>query len=162
MDPLAWLNPGRWVLYAAFIAALVLGYFAWADHIGDVREAKVVARYTAATAAESARNEKITADLQKRKDDALLQANARANANKAAADRLAAANVGLRNDLADQQRNLSTASSDAVRQYATTANTVFGECSAAIERLAGEAAGHATDSLMYQQAWPKSTPSEPR
>jgi hypothetical protein len=30
MNPLAWLNPGRWMLYAAFAAALALG--AWRVH----------------------------------------------------------------------------------------------------------------------------------
>ena len=45
MNPLTWLNPGRWLLYGALLAALVLGYFAWADHIGDVREAKVRTEY---------------------------------------------------------------------------------------------------------------------
>ena len=45
MNPLAWLNPGRWILYLALAAALVAGYFAWADHIGDKREAQVRAQY---------------------------------------------------------------------------------------------------------------------
>lgn len=45
MNPIAWLNPGRWMLYAALAAALVLGYFAWADYVGDVREAEVRAQY---------------------------------------------------------------------------------------------------------------------
>lgn len=45
MNPLTWLNPGRWLLYLALAAALVAGYFAWADHIGNVREAKVRAEY---------------------------------------------------------------------------------------------------------------------
>lgn len=45
MIPIAWLNPGRWMLYAALAAALVVGYFAWADHIGDVREGQVRAQY---------------------------------------------------------------------------------------------------------------------
>ncbi len=45
MNPLTWLNPGRWMLYAALAVALVAGYFAWADHIGDVREEKVRAQY---------------------------------------------------------------------------------------------------------------------
>lgn len=155
MKYLEWLNPGRWMLYAALAGALVLGYFAWADHIGDKREALVVAKIEKLRAAENARNAKITADLQKRKDDALTEANTRALANKAAADRLAAINRGLRNDLADQRRDLSTASLDAVRKYAATANAVFEGCSAEVERLAGEAAGHASDSLMYQAAWPK-------
>lgn len=152
---MSWLSPGRWLLYGALAAALVLGYFAWADHIGDKREAQVVAKIEKLRAAENARNAQITADLQKRKDDALTEANKRALANKAAADRLAAVNRGLRNELADQRDNLSTASLDAVRKYATTANAVFGECSTEVERLAGEAAGHASDSLMFQRAWPK-------
>lgn len=45
MNPLAFLSPGRWLLYLALAGALVLGYFAWADHIGDVREAKIRAQY---------------------------------------------------------------------------------------------------------------------
>ena len=155
MNPLMWLNPARWMLYLALAGALVAGYFAWADHIGDKREAKVLAKIETLRAAENAKNSQITADLQKRKDDALLEASNRANANKAAADNLAVVNRGLRNDLANQRSNLSTASLDAVRKYATAANSVFGECSAENERLAGEASGHASDSLMYQRAWPK-------
>lgn len=46
MKFLDWFASGRWMLYAAFAAALVVGYFAWAEHIGDQREAQVVARYT--------------------------------------------------------------------------------------------------------------------
>jgi len=42
---MSWLNPGRWLLYAGLAAALILGYFAWADHIGDVREDKIRAQY---------------------------------------------------------------------------------------------------------------------
>lgn len=45
MTPMMWFSPGRWVLYGALIAALVLAYFAWADRIGDKREAEVVDRY---------------------------------------------------------------------------------------------------------------------
>lgn len=41
MSALAWLSPGRWLLYLALAGALVLAYFAWADHIGDKREAQV-------------------------------------------------------------------------------------------------------------------------
>lgn len=155
MNPFAWFNPGRWVLYAALAAAVVVGYFTWADHIGDAREAKVLAKVAAARAAENAKNEKITSDWKKGKDNALTEANKRAQVAEAARDKLAAVNRGLRDELTDQRGKLSTASIVAVRQYAATANTVFGECSAAYERLAAEASGHASDSLMYQQAWPK-------
>lgn len=42
---LAWFNPTRWLLLAGMAFALTFAYFAWADHIGDVREAEVMARY---------------------------------------------------------------------------------------------------------------------
>lgn len=47
MNPPAWLNPGRWVIYLALAGALVAGYFWWADRIGDVREAEVRAEWDA-------------------------------------------------------------------------------------------------------------------
>ena len=40
-----WLSPSYWLTCAAIVAGLVLAYFAWADHIGDKREAQVVERY---------------------------------------------------------------------------------------------------------------------
>jgi hypothetical protein len=48
MNPLAWLNPGRWMLYAAFAAALALG--AWRVHhvIDQGGYDRAVAEYTAA------------------------------------------------------------------------------------------------------------------
>ena len=36
MNPLAWLNPGRWLLYGALLATLVLGYFTWRESQRDV------------------------------------------------------------------------------------------------------------------------------
>ena len=44
-----WLNPGRWLLYAAFIGALWLGYTAWADHQQGIGEARANARWQQAT-----------------------------------------------------------------------------------------------------------------
>lgn len=45
VSPFTWLDPYRWLLYLALFGALVLGYFAWADHVGDVRETKVRDQY---------------------------------------------------------------------------------------------------------------------
>lgn len=42
---MSWLSPYRWLLVGGLILALTLGYFAWADHIGDVREAKIRAQF---------------------------------------------------------------------------------------------------------------------
>ena len=61
----------------------------------------------------------------------------------------------LRDDLSSYRSQLPGASCDAVRSHAAALNTVFGECSRAIEGLAGQAQGHASDALTLQQAWPK-------
>ena len=39
------LNPGRWAMYLALIAALGLGYIAWEKHIRNDERSKVVAEY---------------------------------------------------------------------------------------------------------------------
>ena len=152
---MSWLSPYRWILIAAALAALVFGYFAWSDRIGDIREAKVLAKIEILRAAENDKNAQITADLQKRKDDALLKANTRALANKAAADRLAAVNRGLRDELANQRNNLSTASDDAVRKYATTSSELLAQCGAALADMARQADSHSSDVKLLQDAWPK-------
>jgi len=53
MNPLAWLSPGRWLLYGAFVAALVLGYFSWRTHERDVGAATVQARWDKDKAAQA-------------------------------------------------------------------------------------------------------------
>ena len=74
-----WLNPGRWLLYAAFIGALLLGYNAWADHQQGIGEGRANTRWQQATdklktearaklAAETAKADKATDELRKFKD----------------------------------------------------------------------------------------------
>ena len=43
MNPFALLNPGRWMLYAAAVAAAVAGYFAWQTHERDIGAAPYIA-----------------------------------------------------------------------------------------------------------------------
>lgn len=74
---------------------------------------------------------------------------------KADADAARAERDGLRDDLAGINSRLATASADAVRKYAAAANDVFEQCSRAYQGMAEAADGHAADSLMYQQGWPK-------
>ena len=69
-------------------------------------------------------------------------------------DRLRAAADGLRDDLATSSVQLPHASCPAVRDYATASTDVFQQCAIALERLAGQADGHASDSLTLQSAWP--------
>lgn len=61
---------------------------------------------------------------------------------------------GLRSDLTATRSAMPTASCDSIRQHATTLNTVFGECTAEIEGLAGQAQGHAIDTLKLLESWP--------
>lgn len=69
-------------------------------------------------------------------------------------DRLRAAADGLRNDRATAALRLPGATCQAARDYATAANNVFGECAIAIERLAGQADGHASDARTLSDSWP--------
>lgn len=152
---MSWPDPKQWLLIAVFCVAGLVGVKFWEGRLIAEGRHLEQADNAKRLLVENAKAQEKTAAWQKGKDDALYDANKRANAIKADADRLAAANRGLRDELTGQRRKLSTASSDAARTYAATANAVFGECSAEVERLAGEAAGHSSDSLMYQQAWPK-------
>lgn len=61
----------------------------------------------------------------------------------------------LRQQLATSRTRLSTATADAVREYADTLDDVLQQCSAQLERVARAADGHASDVLTLQQAWPK-------
>jgi len=92
---------------------------------------------------------------QKRKDDALIEANKRAQYNAVAADSARRAAVSLRDQLAAARADLSSATLDAARNYAAALSDVFGQCVDEYRGLAEKATGHASDSLMYQSAWPK-------
>lgn len=50
MNPMAWLNPGRRLLYLALSGALVLGYTTWRDRQQDIGEQRAIQRYEATLA----------------------------------------------------------------------------------------------------------------
>lgn len=95
-----------------------------------------------------------TAKLQAAKDKAEAAATTRQNALVAGARRVRAERDGLRDELAAARATLPNASCASVREHAATLNTIFGLCADRLEGLAGQAAGHASDSLKLQQAWP--------
>jgi hypothetical protein len=45
INPLAWLNPGRWLLYLALVAALSAGYMAWREHQRELGREEVRAEF---------------------------------------------------------------------------------------------------------------------
>jgi hypothetical protein len=117
-------------------------------------KAKQVLALAAANDAARAREQA----LQTKATEAINAASERAKKSQVAAAAVRSVNDSLRDDLNAARSDLSRASDAAVRKYAATAGAVFGECTAEVERLAGAAQGHATDSLMFQQAWPKDKP----
>lgn len=152
---MSWLSPARWLIVGGLIAALVLGYFAWADHIGDQREATVRAEYTAAAlvASEAARTKESAwqTQLTKAQDDATKRQI------KLAADAAAARHSAdsLRDDLRAVRGKLSEAARPALIEYASAGTELLAECSRSYTDLAEKADGHSADALMLLEAWPK-------
>jgi predicted PP-loop superfamily ATPase len=95
------------------------------------------------------------AAMERRKQEALDEANKIAQRNAAAAASARADADRLRNDLASASGSVSTATVTSLRNYTTTVNFIFAECVREIESLAKTADGHALDSRTLIGAWPK-------
>lgn len=65
---------------------------------------------------------------------------------------------GLRQLLATRRAELSNASCDACREYASTVSELLERGHEVLADVAGKADGHALDALICQQAWPVLTP----
>jgi len=103
-------------------------------------------------ATEAAMHESIR--LQRKKDEALNEANRIAQVNAKAAASVRIELDRLRRKLATAN-DLSTASCPSTRDYAATLSAVFGECATRIGELAEKADGHAADSRTLNGAFPK-------
>ncbi len=112
-----------------------------ADHATQLAKANAdaLARYTA---------------MERKKQEALDEANQIAQRNARAAATARADANRLRNQIASADR-VSTATVASLRSYTTTLTAVFGECVAEVEQLATTADGHALDSRTLNGAWPK-------
>jgi hypothetical protein len=93
--------------------------------------------------------------MERKKQEALNEANRIAQRNAAAAATARADADRLRNDLAASNASMPTATLASVRRYATAVNSVFAECVREVEDLAKKADGHALDSRTLVEAWPK-------
>lgn len=91
---------------------------------------------------------------QKRKDDALIESNKRAQKNAVAAANASTAVNGLRNELATARSDLSKATVEAVRNYAATCSSILGTMAESGAGIAAKADGHSSDSVMLEAAWP--------
>jgi hypothetical protein len=69
---------------------------------------------------------------------------------------------GLRDELAASRGELSRASCEAVRNRAAALTDVFDQCVGRYQGLAEKAGRHASDALMFSQAWPADQPPQPQ
>lgn len=92
---------------------------------------------------------------QKRKDDAIAEANKRANYNAAAATRARSAADSLRDELAAARTDLSNATESARAKYAAAVETVLGECSRELAEMGRLADQHSSDVKTLIDSWPR-------
>jgi predicted translin family RNA/ssDNA-binding protein len=143
----------NWRLWGALglVGALVAGYFWHAHQIDEVYKRG----YNAAKAEDRDAAVQLSMKLQKEKDDAVKAAEIRAAVLQGALARADAATGRVSDLLSEAQRRLATAPVEAVRDYATTANAVFGECVKEYRAMGAAAQGHANDVQTLIEAWPK-------
>ena len=143
-------------------AALSTGAYLWhgwrVDGLHDeayaAGQAEVQARWDAATAeaVQAAANQ--TASLERTKNEAVAEAEKRAQTNAAAAGRARTELDRLRKQAATGAGDAGTTHA-ACTQYATAATDVLNECGSALQSLAATADGHVSDIRTLTGSWPE-------
>lgn len=143
------LNP-RVLIALAIVAALAF------SHLMAYRKgsANVKAEWTLSVANANAEARQLERARQRFADEAGRMAATRAARDRAALDGARTERDGMHNTL-DAIERVSKESHDAATKHVATLRTVLDRCTAEYLRVAEAAAGHASDSLTYQQAWPK-------
>lgn len=148
-------------LYAYAATAIVAGALAFGAgwQTQEWRYGKQIAGIQAQHATELASaNQKALDDtikMQRAKDEAIKAAEQRARTQAVNAAALRTERDGLRAQLAATAVQLPSASCTSVREYGTTLTGLLDQCAGAFEAMAREASGHAADSRLMQEAWPK-------
>lgn len=149
----------RWLLMAAaLLAAALLGalglerHNAYQQDIGAQRE-RALCRERALQADHAAR----AREMNWTHEVSDAQAQAQKNRDLATAAQRSAADAGrvLSDTLAQRLERTRESAPDADHQYLATVSAVLDQCQSAYRDLAVQADGHAADSLMLQQAWPR-------
>ena len=142
---------------AVAISSVLAGVAGWTAngwryeaHISEINAAHCQA-LAAANAAALARY----SSMEQKKNEAILEANRKAQANARAAAGARNELERLRHQVSATASALSTANCPSTRIYATTLSTVFAECAGRLEALAKDADGHAVDSRALSEAWPR-------
>lgn len=93
--------------------------------------------------------------LNKQVAEAQQHANQRDKEIQAATDRINAITSKLRNTQRSIDVSIATATADALRKATAAFNTLFGECQERYEQMGRYAAGHSSDVITLEEAWPK-------
>lgn len=142
---------------AAIGGAVLAGVLAWQAQAWryDAQIADTAAQHAVALANAHQKALDDTIRMQRTKDDAIKAAQDRAKREAANAAAARTERDGLRAQLAATTVQLPVASCTSVREFATTITGLFDQCAGAFEGMAREASGHAADSRLMQEAWPK-------
>lgn len=142
---------------AAAVAGVLAFGAAW--QVQGMRYGKHIADMQTQQAQQLAASRKQALDdftrMQGAKDAAIEAAEKRAQTNAARAAAARADADRVRSQLADVPARIATATDAAIREYATTASAVLGECIGEYQALAGQADQHANDARLMREAWPK-------
>lgn len=144
-------------LIAAAGAGLIGSVAGWKAN-GMIMQTKIdgmVARHSDALAKANADALAKYTAMERKKQEAVDEANRIAQKNAAAAAAARADSDRLRDSLSTASAGVSTATLASLRNYTTTVNLIFAECVREIEGLAKAADGHALDSRTLIEAWPR-------
>jgi hypothetical protein len=101
-------------------------------------------------------------DWTTQRTQAIENANSRDQIIRSLAAGSTSASLGLRDTLAAISRGVPDASVDALRHSTTTLAAILQSCQIEYRELAEKADRHASDAVMFKQAWPISTTESER
>lgn len=144
-------------LAAAIVGAAIAAIGTW--QVQGWRYGEQIANINSEHARQSEASAKsalrMTEHYRENADEAVRKAEERLAQNKRDADRLHGELDGLRGDLASVPERITSATREAVDQYAATATFVFDQCSRRYSEVAQAASGHAADVKTLMEAWPR-------
>ena len=145
-------------LAAAIVGAAIAAVGAWQVQGWRYGEqiASINTEHARQSEASAKRALRMTEHYRENADAAVRKAEERLAQNKRDADRLRGELDGLRGDLASVQERITSATREAVNQYAAAATVVFDQCSRRYSEMAENAQGHAATVQLLMDAWPHS------
>jgi predicted Zn-dependent protease len=153
------LGPYKYVVDIVAIGLLValcaFGVHRYNAFQQGVGEARIQAQWDKANEVAKDAQRLREIQLQKEKDDAVAQAAKNVQSANAAAASAAASGRVLQSTIQTILARSSGDNVEANRKYTAALAAVFADCRDKYQELGREAQGHADDSLMYQNAWPK-------